>query len=193
LKNLMITAPDGTTAAGDVVISTYGLEGGGIYPLVRSLRRFISTGERATLIFDLKRDLTEEEIAAKIARPRDSRSWSEHLRRTLRLSGPAYSLLRECCPAGAFSDPHQLAGTIKKMELSVRGLRPLAEAISSAGGVSFAEVDDWLMLKKMPGIFVAGEMLDWEAPTGGYLLQGAFGTGWLAGQGALRWLGMSSA
>jgi predicted flavoprotein YhiN len=87
-----------------------------------------------------------------------------------------------------FDDPHRLAVSIKELQITIGGLRPLEEAISTAGGVLFAEVNDWLMLRKMPGVFVAGEMLDWEAPTGGYLLQGAFSTGWLAGQGALCWL-----
>jgi hypothetical protein len=186
LKNSLFTGPDGTTASGDAVICTYGLEGGGIYPLARSLRQPLATKGSAILLVDLKRDMEERQIAQKIMVPRSDRSWSEHLRKTLRLSGPLYSLLRECCPAEVFTDPLRLAGAVKNLKLTVTGLRPLAEAISSAGGVSFAEVDGWLMLSKLPGVFVAGEMLDWEAPTGGYLLQGAFSTGWLAGQGALH-------
>ena len=187
LKNLFVRVAEGEGISGDAVITPYGLEGGAIYPLAREIRDTLRRNGTVTLHIDLKRDLSEADVVAQVGRPRGKATWSEHLRKKINLTGPAYSLLRECCGEKVFRDPHRLAAVVKGVPLTINGLRPLAEAISTAGGVLFSEVDEWLMLRKLPGVFVAGEMLDWEAPTGGYLLQGAFSTGWLAGHGALQW------
>lgn len=188
LKNLSITSPLGTGAVGDAVITGNGLEGGAIYPLIRDLREELKKQGVAVIRLDLKRDMPFAEVEKRLSLPRGRETRSDYLRKRLGLAGPFYSLLRECCPDDVFDDFRRLAKAIKELPITVNGLRPLAEAISSAGGVCFDEIDEQLMLKKLPGVFVAGEMIDWEAPTGGYLLQGAFSTGWLAGHGALAWL-----
>ena len=113
---------------------------------------------------------------------------ASHLQSRLRLKGVKAGLLRELVPAEDFADPHKLAAAIKALPLTLTAPRPLAEAISTAGGVTFAALDESLMLRALPGIFCAGEMLDWEAPTGGYLLTACFATGRAAGLGALNWL-----
>jgi len=140
------------------------------------------------LRLDLKPDLTATQLAQRLARPRGGASWSTHLRKQAGLTPVMTLLLREVLPAEAFADPVALATAIKDLAVAITGLRPLGEAISSAGGIALSEVDDQLMLRRLPGTFVAGEMLDWEAPTGGYLLQGCFTTGHVAGEGAIAWM-----
>jgi len=186
LKNIRLTTNHGEQATGELVITRHGIEGGGIYPLCRPLRTELMHTGSATVHLDLKRDLPPAEVAARLAKPHGKESLANLLRKRLRLAGPYLSLLRECCPPAAFTAPQHLAACIKALPLRLTGIRPLSEAISSAGGVAFAEVDEHLMLTKLPGVFVAGEMLDWEAPTGGYLLQGAFCTGYHAAHGVLQ-------
>ena len=127
-------------------------------------------------------------MVQKLSRPRGSRSLASHLHRQLNISGVKASLLREFLPQDSFLDPAQLANGIKALPVPLIAPRPLEEAISSAGGVSFDAVDENYMLTVKPGVFCAGEMLDWEAPTGGYLLTGCFSTGRAAALGVIRWL-----
>jgi predicted flavoprotein YhiN len=127
-------------------------------------------------------------VQAALAKPRGSRSMSKHLHSQLGLDGVKAALLRELAPADHFNDPAQLAVDIKALPLTLVKTRPMDEAISTAGGVPFEALDERLMLKQLPGVFCAGEMLDWEAPTGGYLLTGCFASGRAAGRGVLEWL-----
>jgi len=184
LKNLGLSCAAGT-AAGEITWTRYGVEGGGVYALSAHLRKEIEDRGRATLFLDLKRDLSVAQVRDRLERPRGKASLANHLRKTLRLAGPVVSLLREFASGEDLGDVERLAGKIKKLPVPLTGVRPVEEAISSAGGVAFSEVDEDLMLRKVPGVFIAGEMLDYEAPTGGYLLQAAFSTGHCAGHGAV--------
>ena len=188
LKNILLRCGD-RQAIGDIIITAHGLEGGPVYALSSVLRDLLDKGSPVPLFLDLKRDLPLERIRERLNEPRGKESLANFLRKAIHLTGPAYSLLREICPPEELDNPTALAEQIKNLPVTIRNTRPLAEAISSAGGVAFLEVDADLMLRKLPGVFVAGEMLDWEAPTGGYLLQGAFSTGYRAAQGLLNWLG----
>ncbi len=187
LKNLLLRCGE-QTVSGEALITRHGLEGGGIYLLGPSIRAALASGGQALLHLDLKRDLPLARVREKLTAPARGESLANLLRKRLRLSGPVYSLLRECAPAEALHAPDRLAEQIKNLAVPVKATRPLSEAISSAGGIAFTEVDAHLMLTRLPGVFVAGEMLDWEAPTGGYLLQGAFSTGHYAANGIKRWL-----
>jgi predicted flavoprotein YhiN len=171
-----------------VVVTAHGLEGGPVYALSSTIRDLLEQGCPVPLFLDLKRDLPLERLKEKLAQRHGKESLANFLRKAIHLTGPAFSLLREICPPEDLKKPEVLAERIKNLPISVVNTRPLAEAISSAGGIAFAEVNTDLMLCKLPGVFVAGEMLDWEAPTGGYLLQGAFTTGRLAAQGLIKWL-----
>ncbi|MFH2140258.1 MAG: TIGR03862 family flavoprotein [Pseudomonadota bacterium] len=173
---------------GECMIDAHGIEGGLIYALSAALRDEIETNGHATLHLDLLPDWTPERIAKDVAHPRGSRSLSSHLQSRLGLKGAKANLLREVLSAEQMQDTKLLAQTLKKLPLHLTATRPLAEAISTAGGVCFEEVDAKLMLRKLPGVFVAGEMLDWEAPTGGYLLSACFASGHAAGNGVPRWL-----
>ncbi|MDM7984571.1 MAG: TIGR03862 family flavoprotein [Maricaulis sp.] len=171
--------------AGEAMIAAYGLEGGAVYALSDPIRSALAAG-RCELRLDLRTNLTVEQLAAKLARVRKGQSLSTVLRKTLGLAPQAAALVRE---AGEVSrDPQALAAHIKSIPLSVTAQRGLDRAISSAGGIARSAVDDQLMLKAMPGTFVAGEMLDWDAPTGGYLLQATFATGLAAAKGVEAWL-----
>lgn len=164
---------------GEFVITAKGIEGGSIYPLSAALR----DASTPVLELDLKPDWSAEKLTAALDKPQGSRSLANHLERTIALKGVAAGLLRELSwPLP--ENPAALAARIKALPLPLLGARPLAEAISTAGGISFDAVTDGLMLKAKPGVFVAGEMLDWEAPTGGYLLTGCFATGRVAGGAA---------
>jgi uncharacterized flavoprotein (TIGR03862 family) len=186
LKNLRASVGD-RTARGELVLTPYGVEGQLVYALGRALREQVTAEGRARLDLDLKPDLSVDEVARRLSRPRGSLSWPTWLARCLRLPPAAPVLLREAGmdPASA---PRDLAAVVKRLPLVITGTRPIAEAISSAGGVALAELDERLMLKKLPGMFAAGEMLDWEAPTGGYLLQACFATGIAAADGVVSWL-----
>lgn len=169
---------------GEFVITTHGVEGSAIYALSAPLR---DGGPGALLTLDLKPDWSLDKLTAALARPRGSRSLANHLERCAAIHGVAAGLLREVggpLPA----EPAALAARIKSVSLPVQGPRPLSEAISSAGGIRFDAVSDNLMLRALPGTFAAGEMLDWEAPTGGYLLTGCLSTGRIAGRAACDWL-----
>lgn len=173
---------------GEFVITETGVEGSLIYAASAQLRDEILANGRATLTLDLLPDRTEGQIVKSLTKPRGSRSLSSHLQSRLHLKGVKAGLLRELVPAANFADPGKLAAAIKALPMTLTAPRPLAEAISTAGGVTFAALDNMLMLHSMPGVFCAGEMLDWEAPTGGYLLTACFASGRAAGLGALAWL-----
>jgi len=177
----------GERVRGEVVITAYGLEGGGLYPLGALLRAALAAhAGPAVLELDLKPDLEATTVQARLAEPRAGASLSTVLRKRLHLDAAAIALINECSLPSERKDPALLAARIKALPVALTGARPLAEAISSAGGIDFAEVDEHLMLHRLPGVFVAGEMLDWEAPTGGYLLQGCFTTAAWAAQAMLR-------
>lgn len=173
---------------GEFLLTASGVEGSLIYALSAPLRRAIKSDGQATLYVDLLPDHSLEQVRQEVLRPRGSRSLSSHLASRLGLKGPRAGLLRECLDRDSYQDPERLAAAIKALPLRLTAPRPLAEAISSAGGVDFADLDPQLMLTQLPGVFCAGEMLDWEAPTGGYLLTACFATGRAAGLGALAWL-----
>lgn len=166
---------------GEAILGRHGLEGGGIYAVSRGLR------EGAPLLVDLAPDLDAQALEQRLARPRGKASWANHLRKVLKLDPVKRALLMECARPLP-QDPKALAGVIKALKVPVASLRPMDEAISTAGGITRAALDDHLMLRARPGTFAAGEMLDWEAPTGGYLLTGCLATGRWAAQGALDWL-----
>ena len=181
LKPLALTFRD-RTVRGEAMVTQHGLEGGGIYALCAQIRDALASGANAVLELDLRPDVPLDELARRLEQPRGSQSTSTHLRKAGGLSPLATALLREAGPLP--TDPLGLAGRIKRLELPVRAVRPIERAISSAGGVAWSAVDPSLMLTARPGVFVVGEMLDWEAPTGGYLLQACFATG--------RWAGLEA-
>ncbi|MDD7912087.1 TIGR03862 family flavoprotein [Pseudovibrio exalbescens] len=171
---------------GEIMIDATGVEGGGIYALSAEIREAISLSGKTELLLDLKPDLTEGAIVAKLQKPRGKNSFSNHLRKSVNLSSLAVALLRE---AGEVpSDPHLLAKRIKALPLTLAAPRPIDRAISSGGGLHFDEINAAFMLKKKPGVFACGEMLNWEAPTGGYLLQGVFATAAAAASGIEAYL-----
>ncbi|MCC6657698.1 MAG: TIGR03862 family flavoprotein [Rhodocyclaceae bacterium] len=173
---------------GEFVVTDTGVEGGLIYALSAPLREALAAGAPATLRLDLAPGWELPRLAAELSRPRGARSLSSHLPSRIGLKGVKTGLLRELLPAADFADPARLAAAIKDLPLPLIAPRPLAEAISSAGGVAFEALDARLMVRALPGVFCAGEMLDWEAPTGGYLLSACFAAGRAAGLGALAWL-----
>jgi len=175
-------------AFGDIVVTRSGLEGGPVYALSSRLRRAVQCDGAATLHIDLRPSSPVEALAQKLARPREKQSLSTFLRKTLRLSKQEIALLRLAAPLP--EDPGALASRVKNLPLAVVATAGLERAISSAGGVRFDELDDDLMLTKLPGVFLAGEMLDFDAPTGGYLLQAAFSSAFVAARGAARRLGL---
>jgi len=173
---------------GEFVITSTGIEGSLVYAASADLREAIERDGRVELYLDLLPDTDATRVFALLNRPRAGQSLSNHLRRTLGLTGVKAALLRECAPPGCLGDPTRLSAAIKELPLSLAAPRPIAEAISSAGGVSFESLSDELMAKTRPGVFIAGEMLDWEAPTGGYLLTACLATGHHAGRAAVRWV-----
>ncbi|HYN62127.1 MAG TPA: TIGR03862 family flavoprotein [Rubrivivax sp.] len=173
---------------GEFVVSAYGVEGSLVYAASARLRDELQATGGATLYLDLLPARSREWVAAELAHPRASRSLSTHLKSRLGLAGVKAGLLHELLDKATLADAERLAAMIKALPLCLRAPRPIDEAISSAGGVRFEAMDERLMLKAMPGVFCAGEMLDWEAPTGGYLLSACFASGRVAGQGALAWL-----
>ncbi|WGG52894.1 TIGR03862 family flavoprotein [Rugamonas sp. DEMB1] len=173
---------------GQFVVTGGGVEGSLIYALSAALREQIAADGSALIHLDLLPDWTAERVADEVARPRGARSMSSHLQSRLGIKGVKSGLLRECIVAEEFADPERLARAIKALPLRLLRPRPIDEAISSAGGVRFAALEG-AMLKAAPGVFVAGEMVDWEAPTGGYLLTACLAGGLAAGQDVLRWLG----
>lgn len=193
LKRVAISAGGGRWR-GDAVVTATGLEGGAIYAASATVRDALLADGYAILTVDLRPDLSADALAGSLARPRGKQSGSTFLRKAAGLSPLAIALLHEAAgPTEATGpalprDPAVLAALIKAVPLPVTGTDTLARAISSAGGIRLDETDETFMLRGRPGVFCAGEMLDWEAPTGGYLLQACFATGAAAGQGAISWL-----
>jgi hypothetical protein len=173
---------------GQFVITETGVEGSLIYAFSAAIRDAIAARGSATVLLDLMPDWTLERVSAELNRPRGARSMSSHLQSRLNLTGVKSGLVRELVSKEDFAQPPVLATRIKALPLTLNAARPLDEAISSAGGVRFEALDQDLMLRALPGVFCAGEMLDWEAPTGGYLLTACFASGRAAGLGALAWL-----
>jgi uncharacterized flavoprotein (TIGR03862 family) len=196
LKSVALTFTDlqGRTERrqGELVISAEGVEGSLIYAFSQRLREYLNAHGRAAFTLDLAPGRDAERVLAEISRPRGSRSLSSHLQSRLGLTGVKVALLHEMLGREQFADAAMLAATIKALPIAVRAARPLAEAISTAGGVSFNSLDQNLMLTALPGVFVAGEMIDWEAPTGGYLLNACFATGLRVGLGVRDWLNRHS-
>ncbi|NYT23844.1 TIGR03862 family flavoprotein [Alcaligenaceae bacterium] len=192
LKSVALSFTDmrGRTATrrGEFVISEYGVEGSLIYAFSQGLREAIAAEGRATFTLDLLPEHSAERVLSGLAHPRGARSMSSHLQSRLGITGVKSALLHEVLDKDVFADAARLARGIKALPITVIAARPLAEAISTAGGVRFDAVDERLMLKALPGVFVAGEMLDWEAPTGGYLLTACLAQGLWAGEGARDWL-----
>ena len=176
------------TRLGELVVSTYGIEGSLVYAFSQVLREQVQAHGQARLTLDLLPQRDAEWVLAQVRHPRGTRSWSSHLQSRLGLTGLKTALLHEVLEKSQWSDPAHVAATVKALPLTVLSPRPLAEAISTAGGVCFEALTDQLMLKELPGVFVAGEMMDWEAPTGGYLLNGCLATGRWAGLGVAAWL-----
>jgi uncharacterized flavoprotein (TIGR03862 family) len=187
---ISFTTSQGTVFArkGEFVATTTGVEGSLIYAASSLLREAIIHGASATFHLDLLPDLPADKVLAEVRRPRGTRSLSNHLKSRLHLDGIKLALLYEWVNKDVLSDPKRLAALIKALPVTLSAARPIDEAISSAGGVRFEDLSDDLMLHKLPGVFCAGEMLDWEAPTGGYLLTACFATGRRAGQGVSRYL-----
>jgi uncharacterized flavoprotein (TIGR03862 family) len=180
------------TVRGEVIITRAGLEGGALYALAARLREAISSSGQATLRMALRPDLAMQDLMVRLSRPRGRQSLSNFLRKAAHLSPAAIGLLQEAAiasgaPLSSLSSA-SLAGLINDVPVELNGVAPIARAISTAGGISFDELDADFMIRRLPGIFAAGEMLDWEAPTGGYLLQASFATGAAAGRGALKYL-----
>jgi uncharacterized flavoprotein (TIGR03862 family) len=174
---------------GEFIITKEGVEGSLIYAASALIRDEIEAKGGAVIHLDLAPDKTQEQLIEKLSKPRGSRSMASHLEKTLGLKGVKVSLLHEYVSKDDFSNVEKLAAFIKALPIPIVAPRPLDEAISSAGGVMFESLDKSLMLKAAPGVFCAGEMLDWEAPTGGYLLTACFSSGHAAGLGVLKWLG----
>jgi len=177
---------------GECVATATGIEGSLVYALSAPLRDAIARDGEATLHLDLAPGRELARLQADLSKPRAGRSLSEHLRRQAGITGVKAALLYETLDKAQLADPATLAQAIKRLPLELKRARPLAEAISSAGGVRLEALDDRSMLEALPGIFVAGEMLDWEAPTGGYLLTACFAGGRRAGMGAVDWLSRRS-
>ncbi|WP_298620692.1 TIGR03862 family flavoprotein [uncultured Zoogloea sp.] len=173
---------------GEAMLTADGIEGSLIYALSAAIRDRIEAAGEALLEIDLAPGRPLERVLAEVAHPRGARSLASHLQSRVGIAGLKMALLRECVPAEDLADPTRLASAIKALPVRLVAPRPLDEAISSAGGVRFEELDDGLMVKRQPGLFCAGEMLDWEAPTGGYLLTACFASGRRAGEGVRDWL-----
>ena len=176
------------TLQGECVLTETGIEGSLIYAIAADLRDAIQHDGEAVLTLDLVPARTLDRLQQELAKPRGKRSLSEHLRRQAGIDGAKAALLFEVRDRSAWQDPARVAATLKRLPLRLLRARPMAETISTAGGVRLQALDDALMVRDCPGVFVAGEMLDWEAPTGGYLLTACFASGKRAGDGAAAWL-----
>ena len=179
---------EGRRQQGEFVLTDTGIEGSLVYAFSAALRDAIARDGRAVPTLDLLPDLPPARIDAELRRPRGTRSLATHLKSRLGLGGLKLALLHECLGADGLADPDRLGPALKALPLALAAARPLDEAISTAGGVAFDGLDGAGMLRARPGVFCAGEMLDWEAPTGGYLLTAAMATGRLAGAGAAAWV-----
>lgn len=177
LKNIVLHF-EGHNVRAEMMITNYGVEGGAVYALSHLLRNKILDAGHAELTVDLKPDLTLEQVRERLKQPRAKKSFSTHLQKCLKLNKSAYNLWREVNPIQSELSESEVANSIKNLKIKLTATRPLSEAISTAGGVSFDELSSKFELHKIPGVFVVGEMLDFEAPTGGYLLQGCFSSAW---------------
>jgi len=177
---------------GEAIITAAGLEGGALYALSGPLRDAIETSGQAVMSIALRPDVAADELERRLSVPRAKQSLSTFLRKALSLSPAEIGLLQEAAHASGQGlstlTPAELAGRLNAIPIRLTGIAPIARAISTAGGIAFDELDDGFMIRRLPGVFAAGEMLDWEAPTGGYLLQASFATGAAAGRGVLKWL-----
>ncbi|WP_267549121.1 TIGR03862 family flavoprotein [Rhizobium rhizogenes] len=187
LKAVTATSEAGTVP-GEFVISQTGIEGSLVYAHAAALRDRLARGDKAVLVVDLVPGRTTERLARDLARLDPKASLSNRLRKGAGIEGVKAGLIRELAAPPILSDPESLARLIKALPIPLLRPRPIAEAISSAGGIRWSELDEGYMLKKLPGLFVAGEMIDWEAPTGGYLLTACFATGRAAAEGMEAWL-----
>ncbi|MFZ2450561.1 MAG: TIGR03862 family flavoprotein [Methylovulum miyakonense] len=172
---------------GEFVITETGVEGGLVYSLSSHLRTSIASTGKALVFLDLLPDKGLAWLSQRLSRGRGKESMSNYLRKNVGIDGVKAGLLRELLPAADFDNPEKLALAIKSLPITLLAARPIEEAISSAGGVPFSALDEGLMLRSAPGLFCAGEMLDWEAPTGGYLLTACFASGRRAGEGVIDW------
>ena len=188
VKSCAIALDQQAPRLGEFVITASGVEGSLIYALSAPIREQINQHGTATIHLDLLPQKTAEQIETLLRKPRGSKSISNHLRSQLGLDGVRAGLLRELSDAATYAEPSVLAAAIKRLPLTLVRTRPLDEAISTAGGVPFEALSEHLMLRQLPGVFCAGEMLDWEAPTGGYLLTACFASGRTAGLGMRDWL-----
>jgi hypothetical protein len=177
---------------GEAMITRSGIEGGAVYALSAELREAIRSSGRAILRIALRPDWGSNELIARLSSPRGKQSFSNWLRKAAQLSPVAIGLLQEAAATSGVSlsslPPAALAELVNAVPVELNGMAPISRAISTAGGIAFDELDADFMIRRLPGVFAAGEMLDWEAPTGGYLLQASFATGAAAGKGALKWL-----
>jgi uncharacterized flavoprotein (TIGR03862 family) len=182
----------GSSVRGEIMLTQTGIEGGPVYALSASLREEIHAHGSAVLFVALRPDMSTPELTARLSAPRGKSSLATHLRKKLNLTPAGIGLMQEA--ALALGDPltlmpmNELAVNVNSVPVLLTSIAPIARAISTAGGISFDELDADFMIRRLPGVFAAGEMLDWEAPTGGYLLQASFATGVAAGRGALKWL-----
>ena len=191
LKGVVLTFGS-NSARGEAIVTRTGIEGGAIYALSAELREAIVRSGQATLHIALRSDLKPEELITRLSAPKGKQSQSNFLRKAVHLSPVAIGLLQEAAKASGLAlaslSSADLARLINAVPIQLTGVAPIARAISTAGGIAFDELDTGFMLRRLPGTFAAGEMLDWEAPTGGYLLQASFATGAAAGRGVLKYL-----
>lgn len=184
LKGVSI-AIDEQSACGDCMITAHGLEGGPVYTLSAAIRDAIDANGHATIQMDLRPGLSPDDLTARLAKPRGKMSIANHLRKAAGIDGAKAALLFEDASLRQSPDPASLARAIKSLPIKLEKSRPISEAISSAGGIKWSDITQDLELRAIPGVFVAGEMIDWDAPTGGYLLTGCFATGHRAGHAVL--------
>lgn len=187
LKRVMIRHGE-RQVTGEAMIDTNGIEGGAIYALSGLLRETVLRDGQAEITMDLRPDMETDRLVFRLGQRRKGETLSNHLRKAAGLSPSAIAVLREAADGPLPQEPEALAALIKALPLTLTGLAPIARAISTAGGIAASECDSGFMLTRLPGVFVAGEMLDWEAPTGGYLLQACFATGVAAAKGIEGWL-----
>lgn len=185
----------GRSIRGEALITRDGIEGGAVYALSAELRETVLASGQATLHIALRPDVEQRDLVRRLSAPRGKQTFTNWLRKAASLSPVGIGLLQEAAIASGVSlsslSPEALAERINAVPVHLIGIASIARAISTAGGIALNELDADFMIKRLPGVFVAGEMLDWEAPTGGYLLQACFATGVAAGRGALRWLANS--
>jgi uncharacterized flavoprotein (TIGR03862 family) len=191
LKGIAVRFGD-ATVRGEIMLTQTGIEGGPVYALSAQLREEIQTHGSAVLFVALKPDMSTPDLTARLKAPRGKSSLATHLRKKLNLTPAGIGLMQEAAlalrDALTLMPMDELAVNVNSVPVLLTSIAPIARAISTAGGISFGELDADFMIRRLPGVFAAGEMLDWEAPTGGYLLQASFATGAAAGQGVLKWI-----